>query len=422
MRIVSYRRDDGAERSGSSTAASSATPATDLADLAPATSSGRLDDVTLLAPVPRPGKVVCVGRNYAEHAAETGSAVPDRPQLFAKWANAVVGPGCRRRAPRDHHAARLRGRARRGDRPDRAPRRPSRGRSTWCSATRAATTSRLATCSSATPSGSAGRRSTRSRPWARGSSPPTRSPIPQALAIRVHRERRDPPGRHDGATCSSASPRLIAFVTEAITLEPGDLIFTGTPPGVGPRHAPAALPRASATASGSRSTASARSSTRSSRRSDGRRRVGGSARAWSAWSGGARLRRGGCRSVRQVGRPRIDSVSASVATGRPTSAQSAAAARTSSDVALGGAWVVLEPDAQVPAALERAAGERVAEHVAVDQRDRPRDAGVAEHREVEIEPLGDRWHAPEGPPAGDVTAAREVQLHERPAGSAPASW
>ena len=49
--------------------------------------------VALVAPIPVPGKVVCVGRNYAEHAAETGSAVPTEPQLFAKWANAVVGPG-----------------------------------------------------------------------------------------------------------------------------------------------------------------------------------------------------------------------------------------------------------------------------------------------------------------------------------------
>ena len=51
-----------------------------------------------------PGKVVCVGRNYAEHAAETGSAVPTEPQLFAKWANAVVGPGVDVDAPADHAA------------------------------------------------------------------------------------------------------------------------------------------------------------------------------------------------------------------------------------------------------------------------------------------------------------------------------
>ena len=54
---------------------------------------GGLDALTVIAPVPPPSKIVCVGRNYREHAEETGSAVPTEPQLFAKWANALVGPG-----------------------------------------------------------------------------------------------------------------------------------------------------------------------------------------------------------------------------------------------------------------------------------------------------------------------------------------
>ncbi len=49
-------------------------------------------EVTLLAPV-LPTKVVCVGRNYADHASEMGSDVPDRPILFLKPATAVIGPG-----------------------------------------------------------------------------------------------------------------------------------------------------------------------------------------------------------------------------------------------------------------------------------------------------------------------------------------
>jgi 2-keto-4-pentenoate hydratase/2-oxohepta-3-ene-1,7-dioic acid hydratase in catechol pathway len=43
-------------------------------------------------PLRRPGKIVCVGLNYREHAAETGAAVPDEPVLFMKAANTVVGP------------------------------------------------------------------------------------------------------------------------------------------------------------------------------------------------------------------------------------------------------------------------------------------------------------------------------------------
>ncbi len=44
------------------------------------------------APVARPGKVVCIGLNYADHAAEAGMAIPKEPIVFLKAANTVVGP------------------------------------------------------------------------------------------------------------------------------------------------------------------------------------------------------------------------------------------------------------------------------------------------------------------------------------------
>ena len=50
------------------------------------------DDVTLLAPVPRPGKVICIGLNYRAHAAEGGNAVPDYPAVFLRGATSLVGP------------------------------------------------------------------------------------------------------------------------------------------------------------------------------------------------------------------------------------------------------------------------------------------------------------------------------------------
>lgn len=43
--------------------------------------------------IPRPGKIVCVGLNYREHVAEGGRGAPPRPLLFSKFANAVVGDG-----------------------------------------------------------------------------------------------------------------------------------------------------------------------------------------------------------------------------------------------------------------------------------------------------------------------------------------
>ena len=48
------------------------------------------DAVEFLPCVPSPGKIICVGRNYREHAAETNSSVPDNPILFSKYSNAVA--------------------------------------------------------------------------------------------------------------------------------------------------------------------------------------------------------------------------------------------------------------------------------------------------------------------------------------------
>ncbi len=70
-----------------------------LASLAAAIATGpgvptrALADVVLLPPVTRPGKIIAVGRNYHEHAAEEGSTAPADPVLFAKFPNALVGDG-----------------------------------------------------------------------------------------------------------------------------------------------------------------------------------------------------------------------------------------------------------------------------------------------------------------------------------------
>jgi 2-keto-4-pentenoate hydratase/2-oxohepta-3-ene-1,7-dioic acid hydratase in catechol pathway len=53
--------------------------------------SYRMQDVRLLAPV-RPGKIVCVGRNYAAHAAELGNEIPKEPLIFLKPSTSVIGP------------------------------------------------------------------------------------------------------------------------------------------------------------------------------------------------------------------------------------------------------------------------------------------------------------------------------------------
>jgi len=68
--------------------------ALDRAKSAVAGASGApLSEVTLLAPIQRPPKIVCIGVNYADHAAEAGRALPRWPSVFLKAPSCIVGPG-----------------------------------------------------------------------------------------------------------------------------------------------------------------------------------------------------------------------------------------------------------------------------------------------------------------------------------------
>ena len=46
-----------------------------------------------MLPIERPGKIICVGLNYRDHAEEQGAELPKAPLLFAKWPNSLIGPG-----------------------------------------------------------------------------------------------------------------------------------------------------------------------------------------------------------------------------------------------------------------------------------------------------------------------------------------
>ena len=52
-----------------------------------------LADVTVAASVPKPGKIICIGLNYSDHAAETGQPLPKFPIIFSKYANTVIATG-----------------------------------------------------------------------------------------------------------------------------------------------------------------------------------------------------------------------------------------------------------------------------------------------------------------------------------------
>lgn len=105
MRLVSYD-DHGAETLGV-LHDGHVTPARDLGGPStitellrapvplrtPATPGRPLGELRLLAPVPAPRNVICVGRNYREHAAEEGVEAPAEPALFLKTTTSVIGPG-----------------------------------------------------------------------------------------------------------------------------------------------------------------------------------------------------------------------------------------------------------------------------------------------------------------------------------------
>ena len=62
-------------------------------DWAPRDKVYDLTDVRLVAPIPKPGKLIFVGLNYRDHALETKAEIPKVPTIFSKYSNAVIGPG-----------------------------------------------------------------------------------------------------------------------------------------------------------------------------------------------------------------------------------------------------------------------------------------------------------------------------------------
>ena len=111
MRIVTYRSDRGdragvlvedgivdawdALGGGESTgrALLAADRIDDLRSAAESASAVPIADAELLPPVPDPDKIICIGLNYREHAAEAGIDPPESPTFFAKFRNALAAPG-----------------------------------------------------------------------------------------------------------------------------------------------------------------------------------------------------------------------------------------------------------------------------------------------------------------------------------------
>jgi 2,4-diketo-3-deoxy-L-fuconate hydrolase len=200
--------------------------------------------------VPRPGKIVCVGLNYRAHAAEGGRAAPDRPLLFAKFGNTVVGDGAPIIHPVGTHALDLE--VELGVVIGRRARRVSADRAADHVAGYIVVNDVSARdCQGSTPALRAGEHG--DGQWLRAKGSDTFLPmgpifvtadeLDPADGLRLRSWRipgsgpdagmREP--MQDGTTADLiwSVPDLIAYISATITLEPGDIIATGTPAGVG---------------------------------------------------------------------------------------------------------------------------------------------------------------------------------------------
>lgn len=193
--------------------------------------AGPVDSVRIVAPIARPGKIVCAGLNYRDHAEESGQPIPESPILFAKFASSIIGPGTPIAIPsittQADYEAEL---------------------GVIIGSTVRAVTPEQAldyvfgyTCINDV---SARDLQFADGQWIRGKSLDTFCPIgpwivtkdeipdPQTLSISC---------RVNGRVLQDSSTKqmifsvaeLISFISQGITLEPGDIIATGTPPGVG---------------------------------------------------------------------------------------------------------------------------------------------------------------------------------------------
>ncbi len=188
-----------------------------------------LDEVELLAPVV-PSKIVCVGRNYREHAKELGNPVPDELLAFLKPPSTVIGPGERivrpaitQRLDYEGELAIVIGSRCRHVRNDEEARRCIRG----------------FTCANDVTARDIQKKDNQ---WTRGKGFDTFCPVGPIITDEIDpwagvqvQTRVNGIVRQDGNTKDFifSIEEILRYVTRVMTLYPGDLIPTGTPAGVG---------------------------------------------------------------------------------------------------------------------------------------------------------------------------------------------
>jgi 2-keto-4-pentenoate hydratase/2-oxohepta-3-ene-1,7-dioic acid hydratase in catechol pathway len=190
-----------------------------------------LSAVKLLAPIPRPPKFICVGLNYRDHAAEARQEIPKVPTIFSKFSNSVIGPGDAIVLPKasvkpDYEAefAFVIGPGGRNIPASRAmehvfgytivndvsARDFQNATSQWLMGK---------SCDTFGPMG----------PWI-----VTKDEIPDPHALDISMEIGGETLQHSNTReLIFKIPDLIEYISQVITLEPGDIVATGTPSGVG---------------------------------------------------------------------------------------------------------------------------------------------------------------------------------------------
>jgi acylpyruvate hydrolase len=191
----------------------------------------KIADIRLRAPLLRPAKILCIGLNYADHAAEQGTKPPENPVVFSKFANCIIGPEEPIVLPKasqqvDYEAelAFVIG--------QRARHVPEKDALNYVAG--------YTICHDV----SARDIQFKDGQWVRGKSCDTFCPLGPAIVTAD--EVPDPHAldielRAKGQTLQKSNtknlifgiPHLVHFLTQTMTLEPGDIVSTGTPPGVG---------------------------------------------------------------------------------------------------------------------------------------------------------------------------------------------
>ena len=193
---------------------------------------------SLLPPLPHPDKILCIGLNYRDHALENNRAIPTEPVLFAKYINTLIGHGTWIRLPRvskkvDYEAELVVVIGKRGRNVPEAD---------AMSCVAGYTVGHDVSARDWQFKG-------KEKQWTIGKTFDTFAPTGPHLVTAD--EIPDPHNlqiqlRLNGETMQNSNtrefiftvPQLIAYLSQAITLKPGDLIFTGTPPGVGVARKP----------------------------------------------------------------------------------------------------------------------------------------------------------------------------------------